>query len=82
MTSSPSPASSRLRRDIRIHIVVERHDGWYVAYVPELPGVHSQERTPRAARANLMAALRELVAMDPRAVRPRPVRVEKLRLHV
>lgn len=33
-------------------------DGWIVASVPEVPGVHSEGRTREEARANVIDALR------------------------
>jgi predicted RNase H-like HicB family nuclease len=45
--------------------VVEKHGDWYVAYIPELPGVNTQGRTEEEARANLEDALRDFLAANP-----------------
>jgi predicted RNase H-like HicB family nuclease len=37
--------------------VFEKHGRWYVAYVEEIPGVNTQGRTLKEARANLREAL-------------------------
>jgi predicted RNase H-like HicB family nuclease len=36
--------------------VIEKHGKWYVAYVPEIPGVNAQGKTLAEARANLKEA--------------------------
>lgn len=38
--------------------VIQKRDGWYVAYVEEIPGVNTQGRTLAEARRNLKEALR------------------------
>ncbi len=38
-------------------------DGWVIASIPEVPGVHSQGRTREEARANVIDALREVLAL-------------------
>ena len=38
-------------------------DGWIVASVPEVPGVHSQGKTRDEARTNVIDALRETLAL-------------------
>ncbi len=40
--------------------VIARRGKWYVAYVPEIPGVNTQGRTLKEVRENLQEAL-ELV---------------------
>jgi predicted RNase H-like HicB family nuclease len=37
--------------------VIQKHDGWYIGYVKEIPGVNTQGRTRRSARRNLKEAL-------------------------
>ncbi|MCZ7649532.1 MAG: type II toxin-antitoxin system HicB family antitoxin [Planctomycetota bacterium] len=37
--------------------VFEKHGAWYAAYVEEVPGVNTQGRTLKEARANLKEAL-------------------------
>ena len=51
-------------------------DGWFVARIAEVPGAISQGRTPEEARANVVAALHDLI--DPRARRTDPL--DRLRL--
>ena len=50
------------------HPILEKHGKWYVGYVPEVPGVNTQECILKAARSSLMMALHELAEMDPQAV--------------
>ncbi len=58
--------------------VFEKCGRWYVAYVEELPGVNTQGRTLKEARANLKEALelileasRELAARGQKGIRVR-----------
>jgi predicted RNase H-like HicB family nuclease len=51
------PHSDRVRVCVKIVYEVA-DDGWIVASVPEVPGVHSQGRTHEEARANVIEALR------------------------
>lgn len=37
--------------------VIERDEGWYVAYCPEIPGANGQGRTKEEARASLADAI-------------------------
>jgi predicted RNase H-like HicB family nuclease len=37
--------------------IIERDDGWYVAYSPEIPGANGQGRTVEEARQNLAEAI-------------------------
>jgi len=39
-------------------------DGWIVASIPQVPGTHSQGRTRDEARANVIDALRVMLAGD------------------
>ena len=48
---------------LRLTIVFERDEGWFVASVPEVPGAHSQGRTREEARANVMKALRGILEL-------------------
>lgn len=46
------------RVSVRVEIVYEvDDDGWTVASVPDVPGVHSQGKTREEARANVIDAL-------------------------
>ena len=45
----------------RFTAVYERRGRWYVAYVEELPGVNTQGRTLREARANLKEAIKLVI---------------------
>lgn len=38
-------------------------DGWIVASIPEVPGVHSQGRTREEARTNVVDALRGMLEL-------------------
>lgn len=40
-------------------------DGWIVASIPEVKGVHSQGRTREEARANVIDALRLMLSPEP-----------------
>ncbi len=53
---------------LKVHPILEKHGKWYVGYVPEVPGVNTQECILKAARSSLMMALHELAEMDPQAV--------------
>ena len=49
---------------LHVTIVYEAdEDGWIVASVPEVPGVHSQGRTRDEARANVIDALRGMLEL-------------------
>jgi predicted RNase H-like HicB family nuclease len=43
--------------------VIERDDGWFIAYCPEIPGANGQGRTKDEARDSLAAAI-ALVLQD------------------
>ena len=53
---------------LKFRAVYEKRDGWYIGYIPEVPGVNAQERTLKATRESLTSALRELAEIDPDAV--------------
>jgi predicted RNase H-like HicB family nuclease len=40
-------------------------DGWVIASIPEVKGVHSQGRTREEARANVIDALRLMLSPEP-----------------
>lgn len=47
-------------------IVYESGDeGWVIASIPAVPGVHSQGHTREEARANVIDALRVMLAPEP-----------------
>lgn len=49
---------------LQLTIVYEEgDDGWVVASILEVPGAHSQGRTREEARANVIDALRETLAL-------------------
>jgi predicted RNase H-like HicB family nuclease len=63
--------------------VFQKRDKWYVAYVEEIPGVNTQGRALKEARANLKEALqliiesnRQLAAKRRGRVRREPIAVE------
>ena len=37
--------------------VIEKEDGWFIAYCPEIPGANGQGRTKDAARESLADAI-------------------------
>jgi predicted RNase H-like HicB family nuclease len=37
--------------------VIERDEGWYIAYCPEIPGANGQGRTVEECRQNLAEAI-------------------------
>lgn len=57
-----------MERKLRFGAVFEKHGNWYVGYVPEVPGVNSQEHTLKEARKSLAAALQELAELGPTAL--------------
>ena len=63
--------------------IFQKREKWYVAYVEEIPGVNTQGRTLKEARANLKEALRliieanrQLAAKGRGRVRREPIAVE------
>jgi predicted RNase H-like HicB family nuclease len=49
-----------------LHLTIvyeDGEDGWIVASVPEVPGVHSQGRTREEARANVIDALHGILEL-------------------
>jgi len=46
--------------------VFQKRDKWYVAYVEEIPGVNTQGRTLKEARANLKEALQLIIEANRR----------------
>lgn len=62
----------------RFTAVFEKRGGWYVGYVPAIPGVNAQERTLAGARRSLVAALRELAVIDADALRGGHRRIEEI----
>ena len=45
-------------------------DGWIMASIPQVPGTRSQGRTREKARANVIDALRVMLAGDDAALEP------------
>ena len=37
--------------------IIERDEGWYIAYCPEIPGANGQGRTIEECRASLASAI-------------------------
>ncbi len=62
--------------------VIERHDGWYVGYVEELPGVNTQGRTLAEVRRNLREALRLIIEANRKLASRRRVDAIRERLTV
>lgn len=69
-------------RRLKFKAVFEKHGRWYVGYIPEVPGVNAQERTLKATRESLAAALQELVQIDPDAVFRQRRRIEELEVRL
>ena len=56
---------SSMGDSLRLSIVYEDGgDGWIVASIPQVPGTHSQGRTREEARANVIDALKVMLAGD------------------
>lgn len=62
MRSSVSSVSKSLNLTI---VYEDGDDGWVVASIPEVKGVHSQGRTREEARANVIDALRLMLSPEP-----------------
>ncbi len=45
--------------------IIERDDGWYIAYCPEIPGANGQGHTLQECRESLLQAI-ELILEDRR----------------
>jgi predicted RNase H-like HicB family nuclease len=53
-----------MSQSLRVTIVYEAgEDGWIIASIPEVPGVHSQGRSRDEARANVVDALRGMLEL-------------------
>jgi len=53
-----------MTESVRLTIIYEAgEDGWVVASVPEVSGVHSQGRTREEARANVLDALHDILEL-------------------
>jgi len=69
-----------MAEELDLTIVYEPgEDGWVLASIPEVPGVFSQGRTREEARANVIDALRLMLAPEPRLSDDRR---ERERLHL
>jgi predicted RNase H-like HicB family nuclease len=63
-THGPIGYGCFMAESLRMTVVFEQgQDGWIVASVPEVPGVHSQGRTREEARANVVDALRGMLEL-------------------
>ena len=58
--------------------IIEKHDGWYIAYCPEIPGANGQGRTKEEARRDLGEAI-ALILEDRREDGLRGVPADALR---
>jgi len=55
---------SAMSESLQMTIVFEQgEDGWIVASIPEVPGAPSQGKTREEARANVIDALRGILAL-------------------
>ncbi len=67
---------------LRMTVVYETgEDGWIVASIPAVPGVHSQGRTRDEARDNVLDALRLMLTPEPESTTD-PAGSESLELSV
>lgn len=57
-------------------------DGWIVASIPQVPGTHSQGRTREEARANVIDALKVMLAGDDESLGAGQADTETIRLTV
>ena len=62
-------------------ITILMADGWVIASIPEVHGVHSQGRTREEARANVIDALRLMLSPEPGEAGDRRER-EQLRITI
>ena len=59
-----SATLSAMSESLHMTIVFEQgEDGWIVASIPAVPGAHSQGKTRAEARANVIDALRGILAL-------------------
>ena len=69
--NSESPRQERYHRSVSgdaldLTIVYEvDEDGWHIASIPEVPGVHTQGRTRYEARKNVLDALALMLSPEP-----------------
>ena len=61
MPDTMNPMSDSLQLSI---VYEDGGDGWIVASIPQVPGTHSQGRTREEARANVIDALKVMLAGD------------------
>jgi predicted RNase H-like HicB family nuclease len=69
----------------RTFTVIFPHEGeWWAAYVPDLPGAHSQGRTLEEARENIVEAIQLLIECDPSLVSQptSPARIEQIAVSI
>jgi predicted RNase H-like HicB family nuclease len=67
---------------IELTIVYEQgEDGWVIASIPEVAGVHSQGKTRKEARENVLDVLRLMLSPEPTSDGDRRER-EKLHLTI
>jgi predicted RNase H-like HicB family nuclease len=62
---------ARYNRDVmhnEFTAIIERDEGWFIAYCPEIPGANGQGRTSEEARASLGEAIALILEDRPRAV--------------
>ena len=76
--STVSGVSDRLELTI---VYEPGENGWVIASIPEVHGVHSQGRTREEARANVIDALRLMLSPEPGEAGDRRER-ERLRITI
>ena len=66
MTDTMASMSESLELSI---VYEDGGEGWIVASIPQVPGTHSQGRTRKEARANVIDALKVMLAATTRCSR-------------
>ena len=79
MTDNMASMSESLELSI---VYEDGGDGWIVASIPQVPGTHSQGRTREEARANVIDALKVMLAGDDESLGTGSADTETIRLTV
>ena len=79
MTDNMATMSESLELSI---VYEDGGDGWIVASIPQVPGTHSQGRTREEARANVIDALKVMLAGDDESLGAKSADTETITLTV